>query len=482
MKIKYVYQQLASHISVIIIAVIVFGLLFTHFVERFVYENKIDELKTYGQNMLYDLERSTGYSQQVLREYGSVLAGREIQYSLFDSKSAIIYTSGTGQPNITLQDEEWKLITEGKIVVVKQDFKRFNEAVTFVLLPYFHRGTFIGGVLLASPITGISAVIAQLNEYLLYTALIALIISLLLSWILAKFHVKRINRIQAATSLVSTGDYSIHLDSSHFDEIGELAADFNHMVERLRHAKDEIESLENRRRQFMADVSHELRTPLTTISGIIEGLKNDMIPDDEKEKALALVNKESKRLIRLVNENLDYEKIRSNQVTLQMEQIQLSELFEIIKDQLEPLAAEKNSDILIDTNEHVTVYADYDRLTQIFINITKNSIQFTENGTITLRARAGAEKTTIEIIDTGIGIDPEDIENIWRRFYKAGISRSNPYGEFGLGLSIVKQLVHIQNGTINVTSEKGKGTTFTIVFPHPISSRSRPVDNELTKR
>ena len=88
------------------------------------------------------------------------------------------------------------------------------------------------------------------------------------------------------------------------------------MVDQLNKSREEIESLENRRRQFMADVSHEMRTPLTTISGVIEGLKNDMISEEDKERGLQLVSQEAKRLIRLVNENLDYEKIRSNQIQM----------------------------------------------------------------------------------------------------------------------------------------------------------------------
>ena len=466
MKIKYLYQQLFSHISVIVIAILVLSLLFTQYVERFVYENKIDELTSYGNNILKDLEQSRIGTQQVLREYGTVLSGREIQYSLFDERSTIIYSMGGKGPKITLQDEEWSKITKGETVIVEQDFNRFEEGVTFVLLPYFHNGSFIGGILLASPIRGLSNAISQINQYLLYTVLTALSVSLLLSWIVSKFHVKRINRIQEATSLVAAGDYSVRIPSSNFDEIGELAGDFNDMVEKLRLSMEEIESLENRRRQFMADVSHELRTPLTTISGVIEGIRSDMIPEVEKEKGMQLASKETKRLIRLVNENLDYEKIRSNQVTLYKEEIQLVEVLEIIKDQLDMLAEEKNNKIIVDVDPDAYVYADYDRLTQILINIIKNSIQFTENGTITLRGKVGNGETIIEIEDTGTGINPEDIEKIWRRFYKSGLSRStNPYGEFGLGLSIVKQLVMMHNGKIEVTSDEGEGTTFCIRFP-----------------
>ncbi len=467
MKVKYLYQQLASHVSVIVIAFLILSLLFSHFVEQFVYDNKTEELTTYGQTILRDINRNPRNSTSTLQAYGHVLDGRGIQYSLFDEQSAIIYSTGLKTPLIELSDHEWNDLKNGTTVTVKQDFKRFNEAVTFVLLPYFQSNQFVGGILLTSPIKGSREVISQMNTYLLFTMILALAVALLLSWILSTLHGRRIKRLREATSIVAQGDYSVRIPSANFDEIGELAEDFNRMVEKLNVSMEEIESLENRRRQFMADVSHELRTPLTTIRGIIEGMRNDMISETEKEKAFQLASNETMRLIRLVNENLDYEKIRSNQVKLLKQDIQLVELLEIIKDQLSGTATEQHNEIVVDVAPNVIVHADYDRLTQILINITKNSIQFTENGTIFLRGYTKNDKTVIEIEDTGIGIDPDDVEKIWGRFYKAIVSRTtNPYGEFGLGLSIVKQLVSMHNGTIDVTSEKGKGTKFTITIPN----------------
>lgn len=463
MKIKYIYQQLISHISIIVVAFAVLSLMFGQYMESLVYKNKTEELISYGENILNDVSRSYRDGTYVLKNYSNVLEGRQIQYHIFDESREIIYPSGG---LITLSDDEWNKIKNGEIYIKNQEYKRFNQGVTLVLLPYFQNDEFIGGILLTSPISGSREMISEINRYLFYTVLIALVVSLLLSWILSKFHVNRIKRIQEATSLVSAGDYSVQLPSSNFDEIGELAEDFNNMVHKLNASNDEIESLENRRRQFMADVSHELRTPLTTISGVIEGIRNDMIPEVEKEKGINLVSKETKRLIRLVNENLDYEKIRSNQVKLFKEDIQLFEVLDIIKDQLDLLAEDKNNKIIVDVNDDVYVYADYDRLTQIIINITKNSIQFTENGTIWLRGKSEQDGIVIEIEDTGIGMDPVQVENIWRRFYKADISRTtNPYGEFGLGLSIVQQLVNMHEGRIEVNSNKDQGTKFTIYFP-----------------
>lgn len=463
MKIKYFYQQIISHISILVVAFIVLSLLFAHYVETLVYSNKAEELSDYGTNIIRDLQHSGEAGEVVLHRYSQVLDGRNIHYMIFDENRRIIYPTGG---RILLKDEEWNKIQAGQTVTVRQDKNRFDQAVTFVLLPYLENNRFIGGVLLTSPISGSREMISQINQYLWYAVIVALIVSLLMSWILSKIHVNRIKKLQEATSLVSEGDYSVRLPSSNFDEIGELAEDFNEMVEMLKQSNEEIENLEHRRRQFMADVSHELRTPLTTINGVIQGIKNDMIPEKEKSKAIQLVSKEANRLIRLVNENLDYEKIRSNQVKLIKDSIELSDVLEIIKDQLEILAEEKNNKIRIEVKDQVKVCADYDRLVQILINITKNSIQFTENGLITLRGKWGNKETIIEIEDNGIGIDATEVENIWRRFYKADLSRStNPYGEFGLGLSIVKQLVQLHNGNIEVTSEKEKGTKFIIRLP-----------------
>ncbi|MFS0689566.1 HAMP domain-containing sensor histidine kinase [Sporosarcina sp. 179-K 8C2 HS] len=467
MKIKYFHQQLASHFSVIIIAFLILSLLFSHFVEQFVYDNKTEELASYGQSILTDIEQDQRNSRSILKSYGYVLEGRDIQYSLFDEKSAIIYSTGIRTPLIELNEEEWRALQSGKTITVKQEYKRFEQAVTFVLLPYFHRNQFVGGILLTSPIKGSREIISQMNSYLIYTTFIALAIALLLSGLLSTFHGRRIKRLRSATANVAQGDYSVRIPTAGIDEVGELAGDFNKMVEKLEASAAEIQSLENRRRQFMADVSHELRTPLTTIRGIIEGLRNDMISESEKERGLQLASSETVRLIRLVNENLDYEKIRSNQVTLHKQEIQLKELFGIIQDQLEEAAEERGDKIVVEATEEFSVFADYDRLTQVLINIAKNSIQFTQNGTIWMRGYAQEESTIIEIEDTGIGMDPGEIEKIWSRFYKAIDSRTtNPYGEFGLGLSIVKQLVTMHGGTITVESEKGEGTKFRIELPN----------------
>jgi signal transduction histidine kinase len=466
MKFRYLYQLLLSHTSVLIIAFMILGLLFSQYVENLVYENKVTELRSYGEKILSDLERPSPRRPLYLEEYSSLLHARNIDVITFNRQGEVSFSRGGVYPRIELSKEEWQKIERGETVPLKKDFGRFDQAVSLVIMPRIINDQLAGGLILIAPISGSREMLSEINKYLLYIVLLSLAISLLISLFLSKLHVKRIQRIRDATSRVSSGHYDVHVPSSNFDEIGDLAEDFNEMVTKLRASKEEIDSLENRRRQFMADVSHELRTPLTTIRGVIEGIRNDMIPEEQKEKSFGLVSEETRRLIRLVNENLDYEKIRSNQVAITKVTLPLLDIFEVIKEQLDLQAEEKGNEIRVVADSGATVHADYDRLIQILINITKNSIQFTSGGTITLRGSSFGTETFIEIEDTGIGMDPEEIQSIWRRFYKADLSRTNnPYGEFGIGLSIVKQLVLMHEGTIDVFSEKGKGTKFVIRLP-----------------
>ncbi|WP_445505923.1 ATP-binding protein [Niallia sp. 03190] len=465
MRIKYIYQQLISHISVIIVAFLVVSLVFTHFVEQLVLEIKGQELLEYGVNILSDLQEnpSPAEYQSTLVKYNDVLGSRGIGFGMFDTQRNRLYAVGG---NFSITNKEWNEIKNGQGRIIKDKTRRGNQEVTLVAIPYWVNGEVAGVISLTAPLSDSKDMINKINKYLVYTVFFAFSVALLLSILLSRIHVRRLKKLQEATSLVAVGDYNVKVPSSNFDEIGELADDFNSMVGKLRESKEAIDALENRRRQFMSDVSHEMRTPLTTISGVIEGLNNNMIPEQEKEKGLNLVSQETKRLIRLVNENLDYDKIRSNQIVLRKEMIELQEVFEIIQEQLYTQAEEKRVKLEVAVAEDVMIFADYDRLIQIIINITKNSIQFTENGLIWLRGWVEENKTVIEIEDTGIGIEAEEIENIWKRFYKADISRTNtPYGEFGLGLSIVKQLVQFHQGIITVESKKGKGTKFTIKFP-----------------
>ena len=137
----------------------------------------------------------------------------------------------------------------------------------------------------------------------------------------------------------------------------------------------------------MADASHEMRTPLTTINGLLEGLEYNAIPENQRENAIKLMKNETERLIRLVNENLDYEKIRTNQISMVIKKFNGTETLKNIVAQLEAKAEAAGDTLTLKAVDDIDVYADYDRFVQIMVNIIQNAIQFTENGQITIRKR-----------------------------------------------------------------------------------------------
>jgi signal transduction histidine kinase len=237
------------------------------------------------------------------------------------------------------------------------------------------------------------------------------------------------------------------------------------MTKSLKESNDEIKRQEERRRAFMADAAHEMRTPLTTINGLLEGLEYDAIPEDSKEESIRLMQRETKRLIRLVNDNLDYERIRTNKIKLDCQMVNLKQAVLRVVEQLGKKAEKENDQLIVEMNSDVVVYADPDRLIQILFNIVQNGIQFTQNGQITVRAQNASNGTNIQISDNGIGMTEDQIKNIWERYYKADASRIQTKGESGLGMAIVHELVQIHGGEIEVSSAPGRGTTFKLHFP-----------------
>ena len=264
---------------------------------------------------------------------------------------------------------------------------------------------------------------------------------------------------------MAQGDFNVHLKHKDTDEIDDLARNFNIMVNALKESNDEIKAQEKRREQFMADAAHEMRTPLTTINGLLEGFEYDAIPEEAKPKSIALMHSETKRLIRLVNENLDYEKIRNNKISLIQSKFNATEVLANLLTQMKQKAAQKNDELILDCPEQVEVHADKDRFTQIMVNLVQNALQFTENGKITISSKRIEHGAQFKIADTGIGMNKKQMKYIFERFYKADPSRAKiGSGESGLGLSIVLSLIKQHGGKINVDSEPGKGATFTVTL------------------
>ncbi|MEZ2717629.1 PAS domain-containing sensor histidine kinase [Niallia circulans] len=229
----------------------------------------------------------------------------------------------------------------------------------------------------------------------------------------------------------------------------------------------ELKKLEQIRKDFVANVSHELKTPITSIKGFSETLLDGAMEDKETlEEFLRIILKESHRLQTLIQDLLDLSKLEQHHFALNKEEFNLMEILNKATKMLEGRAEAKNIKLLFpQANEIVQIEGDRSRLTQVFLNLITNAVIYTPNdGEITVYVVEKKKKIEIRIQDTGIGIEQEEIPRIFERFYRVDKARSRNSGGTGLGLAIVKHLVELHRGTIQVESEMGEGTTFTVIL------------------
>lgn len=220
--------------------------------------------------------------------------------------------------------------------------------------------------------------------------------------------------------------------------------------------------------EFLANTSHELKTPLNGIIGLAESLY-DRISGHEGaiyRRDLHMIASSGRRLSSLINDILDFSKLRHGDISVEKTQVDPRIIADIVIEQCTPLTGQKN--IVMNNNIQTkdnTVIADEMRLQQIFFNLIGNAIKFTEHGTITIESFKKDNMLEISVKDTGVGIDPSLHESIFSSFEQGDSGIARKYGGAGLGLSITKKLVEIQDGKIRVESEPGKGSVFTFSLP-----------------
>jgi signal transduction histidine kinase len=252
-------------------------------------------------------------------------------------------------------------------------------------------------------------------------------------------------------------DYKVNVKSD--DEIGQLGRTINHMAK-------ELESLDQMRKEFIANVSHDLRSPLTSINGFVGAMLDGTIPRERQNHYLTIMKDEAERSIKLVNDLLDIARIESRQMEIHPIKYNLSEQIRKVLAKLEPdlIKHQITPNLLIKEEEEIKVYADPDRIEQVLFNLIQNAIQHSlQKGNLDISIEE-RENVTITIHDYGVGIKGEDLKYIWERFYKGDKARSKKVGT-GIGLSIVKHILDLHGTTIKVESILGKGTIFTFMLP-----------------
>jgi len=303
------------------------------------------------------------------------------------------------------------------------------------------------------------------NEALLLAASAAFLVAVFVSIFVTRQVVSPLSAMKAASQHIVAGNYAERvkirgdIDRGEFDELDQLALTFNRMASKL-------EKTEAMRRQLIGDVAHELRTPLTTIQGYMEGLMDGVLPVDES--TYQAVYHEADRLKRLVNDLQELSRVESGAYELDCQPISVLSLLVSVYERLEGQFVEKGVKLKTAVPENLpAVLVDEDRIGQVLLNLVGNALQYTPaGGAVTISAEREYAEVQVTVSDTGIGISPEHLPNIFTRFYRVDKSRSRAGGGSGIGLTIAKHLVEAHGGQIWANSAgPGKGSKFAFTLP-----------------
>lgn len=288
---------------------------------------------------------------------------------------------------------------------------------------------------------------------------VGILLSIVAGYLISRRILKPIDKITTAAKNISVTDLNSRLDTGGADdELTRLAVTFNDMIDRLRQSFE----LQNK---FVSDASHELRTPISVIKGYINLI--DRWGKEDRgvlQESIDAIKNETAGMTELIEKLLFLARGDSGVLKLQKEKVELDDLIREIIRECELIAPEHN--LLYELNEKTVVNADRKMVKQLLRALIDNSIKFTPlHGDICISVGTEQDKAKITVSDSGIGIPPDEIDNIFQRFYRVDKSRAQETGGSGIGLAVVKWIVDAHGGSICAASVPGKGTSITVNLP-----------------
>ncbi len=322
-------------------------------------------------------------------------------------------------------------------------------------------GSVIGVVLSSVYIQDAVDAIDGVQQQMLMIYIVACLGIIILGMIFSNFVTKPVVQLTDAALKISAGDLKSRVNIKGKNEIAELGQTFNMMCGRL-------ENIDRQRSEFVSDASHELKTPLASMKILVESLLyQDGVQEEVYKDFLSDINGEIDRLNDLITDLLLISKMDSDIMTMHLETVSIKEIITKCVAVLNPIAQTKDIEVTMQLQDDpLIIEGDALKLRQAFNNLVENAIKYTKNGGhVLLSSAKQGHEIIVKIEDDGVGMSEEHLPHIFDRFYRVDKARSRETGGTGLGLHIVRRIALLHGGRVEVSSSKGVGSTFTIIFP-----------------
>lgn len=418
--------------------------------------NKINELSKDAGYLAASYKANTGSINRSQLEAMAYSTGCDVWLMAISGK--IEAYAGTVQPPEEVHEFN---PTDGKsgFYMTGTFYGNYEEEMLSVYLPLTRNIATRGYVILHYPMAQIG-ITADRQMMIAYVVFAVLLVFYAIALLVQDFYtVQRIRKVGMAAREYANGNLSYPLDVKGSDEIAELALAETELAKQIGSAAED-------QHRFLANISHDFRSPLTSIKGYMVAIQDGVIPPEMQGKYIDVVINEADRLTKLANSLLDMTQLE-NGIILDKTEFDINKLIRNILPTFEGRVEEKNLSFDITFEEDVqAVYADRSRIQQVIYNLVDNAIKFSNlDSTVDVATQLHGDKVFISVTDHGVGIEKENLNKIWERFYKTDASRGKDKKGTGLGLSIVREIIQAHKENIDVISTPGVGTEFIFKLP-----------------
>ncbi len=297
---------------------------------------------------------------------------------------------------------------------------------------------------------------ASLRPALLAATVASMIVAVVVAWLISRRVLRPLDDVRAATRQMAAGDYSVVVDPPRETELASLADDVNTLGAHLA-------DIERRRSQLRGEVTHEMRTPLTVIGGHLEGLIDGVI--EPSTETFATLADETKRLQRLVDDLTLLSRADEGTLSVDLEPIDLATVIGEVAQRLRPQFEHRRVELIEHPVPELPVSGDRQRLAQVLLNVVGNALEHTPSGGRVEISAGRSDTTWVDVVDTGEGLDPTQLEAVFERFYRAPSSTGR--AGRGIGLTVARSLARAHGGDLRATSPgRGRGSTFRLTLPN----------------